>query len=94
MFRETELRFVFEIRGLRLADDWLTFYIKPNGTTAWTAGAGISGGTGTGRGYWRGSRRRRRPERGGTDPGVRPRSGEPAIHPAFPLLFPPSPAPG
>jgi REP element-mobilizing transposase RayT len=29
VFRETELRFVFEIRGLRLEDDWLTFYIKP-----------------------------------------------------------------
>jgi hypothetical protein len=29
VFRETTLRFVFEIRGLRLADDWLTFYIKP-----------------------------------------------------------------
>jgi REP element-mobilizing transposase RayT len=26
---ETELRFVFEIRHLRLQDDWLTFYIKP-----------------------------------------------------------------
>ena len=29
VFRETELRFVFEIRALRLEDDWLTFYIKP-----------------------------------------------------------------
>ncbi|MDR2364102.1 MAG: transposase [Spirochaetaceae bacterium] len=29
VFRETELRFVFEVRGLCLADDWLTFYIKP-----------------------------------------------------------------
>jgi REP element-mobilizing transposase RayT len=29
VFRETELRFVFEVRGLRLEDDWLTFYIKP-----------------------------------------------------------------
>ncbi|MDR2246236.1 MAG: transposase [Treponema sp.] len=29
VFRETELRFVFEIRGLCLEDDWLTFYIKP-----------------------------------------------------------------
>jgi REP element-mobilizing transposase RayT len=29
VFREMELRFVFEIRGLRLEDDWLTFYIKP-----------------------------------------------------------------
>jgi hypothetical protein len=29
VFRETELRFVFEVRGLRLTDDWLTFYIKP-----------------------------------------------------------------
>jgi REP element-mobilizing transposase RayT len=29
VFRETELRFVFEIRELRLEDDWLTFYIKP-----------------------------------------------------------------
>jgi hypothetical protein len=29
VFRETKLRFVFEVRGLRLADDWLTFYIKP-----------------------------------------------------------------
>ncbi|MDR2247490.1 MAG: hypothetical protein LBE17_12610, partial [Treponema sp.] len=29
VFRETELRFVFEIRGLRLEDDWLTFYIRP-----------------------------------------------------------------
>jgi hypothetical protein len=28
VFRETKLRFVFEIRGLCLADDWLTFYIK------------------------------------------------------------------
>jgi hypothetical protein len=29
VFRETELRFVFEVRGLGLEDDWLTFYIKP-----------------------------------------------------------------
>jgi REP element-mobilizing transposase RayT len=29
VLRETELRFVFKIRGLRLEDDWLTFYIKP-----------------------------------------------------------------
>ena len=29
VFRDTELRFVFEIRGLCLEDDWLTFYIKP-----------------------------------------------------------------
>ncbi|MDR2054195.1 MAG: transposase [Treponema sp.] len=29
VFRETELRFVFEIRGRRLEGDLLTFYIKP-----------------------------------------------------------------
>jgi hypothetical protein len=29
VFHETELRFVFEIRGRRLEGDWLTFYIKP-----------------------------------------------------------------
>jgi REP element-mobilizing transposase RayT len=29
VFRETELRFVFEIRGLRVEDDRLTFYIRP-----------------------------------------------------------------
>ncbi|MDR2785278.1 MAG: transposase [Treponema sp.] len=29
VFHEAEQRFVFEIRSLRLADDWLTFYIKP-----------------------------------------------------------------
>jgi hypothetical protein len=29
VFRETKLRFVFEIRALCLADDWLTFYIRP-----------------------------------------------------------------
>jgi REP element-mobilizing transposase RayT len=29
VFREAELRFVFEIRALRLEDDWLTFYIRP-----------------------------------------------------------------
>ncbi|MDR2258715.1 MAG: hypothetical protein LBE14_06160, partial [Treponema sp.] len=29
VFRETELRFVFQVRGLRLADDRLTFYVKP-----------------------------------------------------------------
>jgi REP element-mobilizing transposase RayT len=29
VFRETELRFVFEVRDLRLEDDRLTFYIKP-----------------------------------------------------------------
>jgi REP element-mobilizing transposase RayT len=29
VFRETGLRFVFEIRGLRIEDDWLTFYIRP-----------------------------------------------------------------
>jgi REP element-mobilizing transposase RayT len=29
VFRETRLRFVFEIRGLCLVDDWLSFYIKP-----------------------------------------------------------------
>jgi hypothetical protein len=26
---ETELRFVFILRGIRVEDDWLTFYIKP-----------------------------------------------------------------
>jgi REP element-mobilizing transposase RayT len=29
VFRETMSRFDFEIRGLRLEDDWLRFYIKP-----------------------------------------------------------------
>jgi REP element-mobilizing transposase RayT len=29
VFGETRLRFVFEIRALCLADDWLSFYIKP-----------------------------------------------------------------
>jgi REP element-mobilizing transposase RayT len=29
VFRQTMLRFVFRIRNLRLEDDWLTFYIKP-----------------------------------------------------------------
>jgi REP element-mobilizing transposase RayT len=29
VFRQTKLRFVFEVRGLRLVDDWLSFYIKP-----------------------------------------------------------------
>jgi REP element-mobilizing transposase RayT len=29
VFRETKLRFVFEIRALCLEDDWLTFYIRP-----------------------------------------------------------------
>ncbi|MDR0601898.1 MAG: transposase [Treponema sp.] len=29
VFRETGLRFVFEIRVLRLEDDWLMFYMKP-----------------------------------------------------------------
>jgi REP element-mobilizing transposase RayT len=29
VFQETMLRFVFEIHGLRLEDDWLKFYIKP-----------------------------------------------------------------
>jgi REP element-mobilizing transposase RayT len=29
VFRETGLRFVFEVRGLRLEDDQLTFYIRP-----------------------------------------------------------------
>jgi hypothetical protein len=29
VFGETTLRFAFTVRGLRLADDWLTFYIKP-----------------------------------------------------------------
>jgi REP element-mobilizing transposase RayT len=29
VFRETMCRFAFKIRGLRLEDDWLTFYIKP-----------------------------------------------------------------
>jgi REP element-mobilizing transposase RayT len=29
VFRETGLRFVFKIRGLRLEDDLLRFYIKP-----------------------------------------------------------------
>ncbi|MDR2758188.1 MAG: transposase [Spirochaetaceae bacterium] len=29
VFHETEQRFVFEVRCLRLQDDWLTFYIKP-----------------------------------------------------------------
>jgi hypothetical protein len=29
VFRETGLRFVFEVRGLRLDGDLLTFYIKP-----------------------------------------------------------------
>ncbi|MDR2741251.1 MAG: hypothetical protein LBB98_03750, partial [Treponema sp.] len=30
VFYETEHRFVFEVRCLRLQDDWLTFYIKPD----------------------------------------------------------------
>jgi hypothetical protein len=29
VFREAELRFVFTVQALRLEDDWLTFYIKP-----------------------------------------------------------------
>jgi REP element-mobilizing transposase RayT len=29
VFRETMLRFAFTVRGLRVEDDWLTFYIKP-----------------------------------------------------------------
>ncbi|MDR2110538.1 MAG: transposase [Spirochaetaceae bacterium] len=29
VFGETTLRFAFTVCGLRLADDWLTFYIKP-----------------------------------------------------------------
>jgi hypothetical protein len=29
VFREAQLRFVFTVRSLRLEDDWLTFYIKP-----------------------------------------------------------------
>jgi REP element-mobilizing transposase RayT len=29
VFRETELRFIFEVRCLRLEEDELTFYIKP-----------------------------------------------------------------
>jgi REP element-mobilizing transposase RayT len=29
VFRETMLRFTFEVRTLRLEDDWLTFYIRP-----------------------------------------------------------------
>jgi REP element-mobilizing transposase RayT len=29
VFRETKLRFVFEIRALHLEDDWLFFYIRP-----------------------------------------------------------------
>jgi REP element-mobilizing transposase RayT len=29
VFRETKRRFAFEIRGLCVKDDWLTFYIKP-----------------------------------------------------------------
>jgi hypothetical protein len=29
VFRETGLRFVFEVRGLRLEDDRLAFYIRP-----------------------------------------------------------------
>jgi REP element-mobilizing transposase RayT len=29
VFRETKSRFDFEIRGLRLEDDWVRFYIKP-----------------------------------------------------------------
>jgi REP element-mobilizing transposase RayT len=30
VFRQTMLRFIFRIRGLRLEDDWLKFYIKPD----------------------------------------------------------------
>ncbi|MDR0721126.1 MAG: transposase [Treponema sp.] len=29
VFQETELQFVFTVCALRLEDDWLTFYIKP-----------------------------------------------------------------
>jgi hypothetical protein len=29
VFKAEELRFVFSVRALRLEDDWLTFYIKP-----------------------------------------------------------------
>jgi hypothetical protein len=30
VLRETKARYGFEIRGLRLEDAWLTFYIKPD----------------------------------------------------------------
>jgi hypothetical protein len=29
VFREAGGRFAFAVRGLRLEDDWLTFYVKP-----------------------------------------------------------------
>jgi hypothetical protein len=29
VFRQSMLRFVFRVRRLRIEDDWLTFYIKP-----------------------------------------------------------------
>jgi REP element-mobilizing transposase RayT len=29
VFHQAMLRFVFKIRGLKLEDDWLTFYIRP-----------------------------------------------------------------
>jgi REP element-mobilizing transposase RayT len=29
VFQETKLRFPFQVRGLRLENDWLSFYIKP-----------------------------------------------------------------
>jgi REP element-mobilizing transposase RayT len=29
VFQETMLRFPFQVRGLRLENDWLSFYIKP-----------------------------------------------------------------
>jgi REP element-mobilizing transposase RayT len=111
VFRETKLRFAFEVRGLCLEDDWLTFYIKPAdglelpAIMKWLKQVfaqrynRVEGRIGHIWGDRYGSRilEGEPPEDGAglgdSDPGVRPRYGETAIHSVFPLIFPLSPAP-
>jgi hypothetical protein len=88
VFRETGLRFVFEVRGLHLEDDWLTFYIKPEDGLELPE---VEEGDGSG-----GSAARDSPLGRGAASGVRPcwmgREG----NSCFPLIFPlpTTPSPG
>jgi hypothetical protein len=103
VFRETTIRFVFEIRGLRLADDWLTFYIKPadglelSAIMQWLKQVfaqrynRLDGRIGHIWGDRYGSRILEEETGAGredSDTRVRPRHGDSAIHPAFLLMFP------
>jgi REP element-mobilizing transposase RayT len=105
---DARLRFVFKIRGLCLADDWLSFYIKPADgqelpaimkwlkqvfAQRYNRQEGRIGHIWGDR-YWSRIVDEAAGEpRGETDAGVRPQYGETAIQRIFSLIFPPLAAP-